>query len=371
MRISKVQSIILGGNKYNWACLAKRRIAESITRKYYSDLKPEINPEVTELLKGLRDGRRASLATAITLVETENVRKKKLANRLLNHIMQESQVPTSYRIGISGPPGAGKSTFIEAFGKFLTSMGHRVAVLAVDPSSSSTGGSLLGDKTRMPELTRDPNAYIRPSPARGFLGGVTRSTNESIVLCEYANYDMILVETVGVGQSEYAVANMVDIFVVLLPPGGGDELQGVKRGIVEKADLLVVTKGDGDLLPAAHRTQYEYTAAIKFMRPTNPKWKTKVLQVSSKTKTGLDTFWEQVNNFKEVTKEDFLAKRGDQREVWMWTHVQEGLERVLLRDSRLKHLTNSLLDSVRDGKISPGSAADEILSLFEISEKKL
>lgn len=201
----------------------------------------------------------------------------------------------------------------------------------------------------------------------------------------------------GVGQSEYAVSNMVDIFILLLPPGGGDELQGVKRGIVEKADLLVVTKADGDLLAAAHRTQYEYTAAIKFMRPNNPKWKTRVkvenksaenhsniehqcnhyhyrltlkfqvLPLSSKTKTGLEPLWDQICKFRETTKEDFILKRGEQRAVWMWTHVQEGLERILLQDPRLKELTTTLLENVRDGKISPGSASDEILSLFSIT----
>ncbi|CAL8115266.1 unnamed protein product [Orchesella dallaii] len=240
-------------------------------------------------------------------------------------------------------------------------MGHKLAVLAVDPSSATTGGSLLGDKTRMPELTKDPNAYIRPSPARGHLGGVTRSTNESIILCEHAGYNIIIVETVGVGQSEYAVTNMVDVFILLLPPGGGDELQGIKRGIVERADIIVVTKADGDLEAAAHRAQYEYMASLKYMRPKYPGWKPKVMQVSAKTKTGIDKFWNTIEDFRKATEEQFLSRRANQRVIWVWTHVHDGLREMILEDPRIKHQTDKLIEQVRLGTVNPGTASDKIL----------
>jgi LAO/AO transport system kinase len=224
-----------------------------------------IDSKTLSLYQGICSGERASLARGITLVESTNKVMSDQARLLVNKLTwvckqkaKELDKPfVSFRIGLSGPPGAGKSTFTEVLGKMLTNSGHRVAVLAVDPSSGTTGGSLLGDKTRMPELTRDHRAFIRPSPARGHLGGVTRTTNEAIILCEASGYDIVLVETVGVGQSEYMVRDMVDMFCLLLPPAGGDELQGIKRGIVEQSDLLIVTKYDGDLVPAARRVAYE------------------------------------------------------------------------------------------------------------------
>ncbi|XP_026158245.1 methylmalonic aciduria type A protein, mitochondrial isoform X2 [Mastacembelus armatus] len=238
---------------------------------------------LNRLYEGLVGGQRASLAESITLVETQHPRKKELAQVLLQRVLayrreQESrngEKPVAFRVGLSGPPGAGKSSFIEVVGKMLTGRGHKVSVLAVDPSSCTTGGSLMGDKTRMTELSRDMNAFIRPSPTSGTLGGVTRTTNEAIVLCEGAGYDIVLVETVGVGQSEFAVADMVDMFVLLIPPAGGDELQGIKRGIIERADLVVVTKSDGDLVVPARRIQTEYTSALKLLRRQSKSWNPK------------------------------------------------------------------------------------------------
>ncbi|CAK6958631.1 methylmalonic aciduria type A protein%2C mitochondrial [Scomber scombrus] len=238
---------------------------------------------LNKLYEGLIGGQRASLAESITLVETQHPRKKELAQVLLQRVLayrreQESRnggKPMAFRVGLSGPPGAGKSSFIEVVGKMLTGRGHKLSVLAVDPSSCTTGGSLMGDKTRMTELSRDMNAFIRPSPASGTLGGVTRTTNEAIVLCEGAGYDIVLVETVGVGQSEFAVADMVDMFVLLIPPAGGDELQGIKRGIIERADLVVVTKSDGDLVVPARRIQTEYTSALKLLRRSSKSWNPK------------------------------------------------------------------------------------------------
>ncbi|RKP35816.1 ArgK protein [Dimargaris cristalligena] len=210
----------------------------------------------------------------------------------------------SFRIGLSGPPGVGKSTFIEAFGTLLTEQGYRLSVLAIDPSSILTGGSILGDKTRMPNLSRNTNAYIRPSPNRGTLGGVARNTHQSMLLCEAAGYNVCLVETVGVGQSETMVADMVDMFVLLVPPGGGDELQGMKKGIMEIADMVLVNKADGDLLNAARRAQIEYTSALKFMHHRFSSWRPPVLPVSSMQKEGLKEAWSSMLKFKNEFEAD-------------------------------------------------------------------
>lgn len=249
--------------------------------------------------------------------------------KLLSLVEAESASDT-FRIGISGPPGAGKSTFIEKFGSRLTAEEHRVAVLAVDPSSGTTGGSLLGDKTRMPELTVNPRAYIRPSPAGGHLGGVTRRTNEAVVLCEAAGYDIVIVETVGVGQSEYLVADMVDMFCLVIPPAGGDELQGIKRGIVEQSDLVVVNKCDGDLVPAARRIKSEYTSALKYMRRKSPLWRPKVKMMSSLTGDGMGDVWDAMQKYNSVMVESGhkLEKRAIQRQKWMWAYINSRLLEV-------------------------------------------
>ncbi|XP_063738795.1 methylmalonic aciduria type A protein, mitochondrial isoform X3 [Eleginops maclovinus] len=261
-----------------------RGLSSTALRQHLQDLSGPEQRLLDKLYEGLIGGQRASLAESITLVETQHPRKKELAQVLLQRVLayrreQESRdggKPVAFRVGLSGPPGAGKSSFIEVVGKMLTARGHKVSVLAVDPSSCTTGGSLMGDKTRMTELSRDMDAFIRPSPASGTLGGVTRTTNEAIVLCEGAGYDIVLVETVGVGQSEFAVADMVDMFVLLIPPAGGDELQGIKRGIIERADLVVVTKSDGDLVVPARRIQAEYTSALKLLRRQSKSWNPKV-----------------------------------------------------------------------------------------------
>ncbi|XP_042081930.1 methylmalonic aciduria type A protein, mitochondrial isoform X2 [Haplochromis burtoni] len=259
------------------------RTESTAASQHIQDLSGPEQRLLNKLYDGLIGGQRASLAECITLVETQHPRKKELAQVLLQRVLsyrreQESRnggKPVAFRVGLSGPPGAGKSSFIEVVGKMLTGRGHKVAVLAVDPSSCTTGGSLMGDKTRMTELSRDMNAFIRPSPTSGTLGGVTRTTNEAIVLCEGAGYDIVLVETVGVGQSEFAVADMVDMFVLLIPPAGGDELQGIKRGIIERAELVVVTKSDGDLVVPARRIQAEYTSALKLLRRQSKSWNPK------------------------------------------------------------------------------------------------
>jgi len=350
---------------------SKRNVSISRTA-----VKPEeaMKEKTLQLVEGICKGERAALAKGITLVESTHPKQQQQASlavaRLTQVVKHRADIlgkpGVSFRIGLSGPPGAGKSTFTEALGKKLTSMGHKVAVLAVDPSSGSTGGSLLGDKTRMPELTVDPNAYIRPSPSRGHLGGVTRTTNEAIVLCEAAGYDLILVETVGVGQSEYLVRDMVDCFCLLLPPAGGDELQGIKRGIVEQSDLIIVNKCDGDLVPAARRVAYEYMSALKYMRPLSPIWRPTVKLCSSlPPHTGLADVWGTVEKFKSTIEEagELESRRAAQHQRWMWNYVEERLVR-LARESAKGEVVMSLEEAVKKGETSPGAAADAIIQSF-------
>lgn len=325
-----------------------------------------------EMCQGIIAGQRQSLAQGITLVESTNKVKanqaRLLVNKLTRHCREkarsEGKAVLSFRIGLSGPPGAGKSTFTEVFGRRLTAAGHKVAVLAVDPSSGTTGGSLLGDKTRMPELTRDPQAYIRPSPSRGHLGGVTRTTNEAIILCEASGYNIVLVETVGVGQSEYLVRDMVDMFCLLLPPAGGDELQGIKRGIVEQVDLILVNKCDGDLAPAARRVAYEYMSALKYMRPRSSLWRPRVKLCSSLSGEGVDKAWEQMSSFREVMEEagQLEKQRAEQHLRWMWGYVEERLVR-LAREERGQEVAR-LEEMVRGDIMSPGAAADRVIAGF-------
>ncbi|XP_042326702.1 methylmalonic aciduria type A protein, mitochondrial isoform X1 [Sceloporus undulatus] len=327
------------------------------------------------LYNGLIQGHRASLAEAITLIESTHSRKKAVAQVLLQKVLsyhrEQEQLnkgkPLAFRVGLSGPPGAGKSTFIECFGKMLTERGHKVSVLAVDPSSSTSGGSLLGDKTRMTELSRDMNAYIRPSPTRGTLGGVTRTTNEAILLCEAGGYDIVLVETVGVGQSEFAVADMVDMFILLLPPAGGDELQGIKRGIIEMADLVAVTKADGDLIVPARRIQAEYVSALKLLRKRSKVWRPKVMRISAKTGEGISDIWDKMTEFRELmlTSGELLTKRRRQQKVWMWNVIQESMLYHFRSHSAVRDQIPLLEEKVVSGILSPGLAADLLLKAFK------
>lgn len=329
---------------------------------------------VDVLFNGLLTGQRSSLAAAITLVESQHSKKQEDAQALLSLVLKnakdryakDGQKSLSFRIGLTGPPGAGKSTYIEALGKYLTDRNHKVAVLTVDPSSSTTGGSLLGDKTRMPELSRDKNAYIRPSPTGGWLGGVTRSTNEAIAVCECAGYDIIIVETVGVGQSEYYVAYMVDMFVLLVPPTGGDELQGLKKGIVELVDLVVVNKSDGDLVPSARRTQAEYISALKFVKRQSKMWRPLVLRVSSFTKDGFPDMWEDMEDFQETMLEcgELETKRKKQYRTWMWNHIENHLISAFKAHPRIHHLLNDVERKVEEGIITPGQASDILIKIF-------
>ncbi|XP_077428280.1 methylmalonic aciduria type A protein, mitochondrial isoform X1 [Vanacampus margaritifer] len=329
---------------------------------------------LNKLYAGLIGGQRASLAESITLVETQHLRKKELAQVLLQRVLayrreQESLnggKPVTFRVGLSGPPGAGKSSFIEVVGKMLTGRGHKVSVLAVDPSSCTTGGSLMGDKTRMTELSRDMNAFIRPSPTSGTLGGVTRTTNEAIVLCEGAGYDVVLVETVGVGQSEFAVADMVDMFVLLIPPAGGDELQGIKRGIIERADLVVVTKSDGDLLVPARRIQAEYTSAMKLLRRQSKSWNPKVVRASSHSVEGISEVWAEMQSYQQamLASGELQGRRRAQQKVWMWTLIQENVLAHFRHHPAVREALPRLEAKVSRGGISPGLASDLLLKAF-------
>lgn len=278
-----------------------------------------------ELVERLLAGDRRALGRAITLVESTRPDHRADAVELLEAVLPHTG--TAVRLGVSGAPGVGKSTFIDAFGCHVIDQGSTLAVLAVDPSSGRSGGSILGDKTRMEELARRPEAFIRPSPAGRTLGGVARRTREAMLLCEAAGYGTVLVETVGVGQSETAVSEMVDLFCLLAAPGGGDELQGIKRGVMELAELVVVTKADGDLEPAARRAAADLKHALQLLRPLSAAWKPKVLVTSAYTGSGLAEVWDAVLEHRQalVDAGELDARRGEHARQWLWTELREGL----------------------------------------------
>ena len=304
---------------------------------------------------------RASLARAITLIESTREDHQQEAQALLTQLLP--QTGKSIRIGITGVPGVGKSTFIEAFGLHVIGQGHKVAVLAVDPSSTLTGGSILGDKTRMSLLAQNENAYIRPSPTGGALGGVARRTREAMLLCEAAGYDVIFVETVGVGQSETEVADMVDMFMLMLLPGSGDELQGIKKGIVELADLIVVNKADGDLALQAKRVRSDYSAALRMLHPASPNWQPKAITCSALNGDGIAEVWQAVQQFREAMKEsgELQRQRAAQGVHWMWKEIRETLLSRFLNDKNVAAKIDEMEKAVRAGKIAPTAAANELL----------
>ena len=309
-------------------------------------------------------GDRRALARAITLVESTRLDHRARAAALLDGLLDRTG--RSVRIGISGPPGVGKSTFIEAIGSHVTAQGHRLAVLAVDPSSRRTGGSILGDKTRMESLTRNPDAFIRPSPSGGELGGVARRTREAALLCEAAGFDVVVVETVGVGQSELAVAGLVDVFVLLASPGGGDELQGIKRGIMELADLVVVTKADGELATPARHAASDLRRAIHLLRPKYEGVTTETFLVSSVTGDGVAEVWDGIGaihrHLDQTGQLDRL--RAGQARDWMWDEVRSGLVERFRGDPAVRPLLGSLEAAVLAGATAPTAAAQELLDRF-------
>lgn len=320
--------------------------------------------DVNALADGVAAGDRRSLARAITLVESARADHRDQALALLSRLRGLDR--QALRLGLSGTPGVGKSTFIEAFGCRLTESGKRVAVLAIDPSSARTGGSILGDKTRMERLSRDPRAFIRPSPSQSQMGGVARRTREVVALCEAAGFDLVLIETVGVGQSETMVAQMCDIFLLLLAPAGGDELQGVKRGIMEVADLILVNKADGDLKPAAMRTAADYAVALRLLRrrPQDPAGFPKVLPVSAETGDGLPGAWDEIATLAAWRRDNghWQARRAAQARGWFEEEVRQGLLAALAREP-LKGVLDRLGQEVAAGGRTPEAAAAELLAL--------
>ena len=315
-----------------------------------------------DLAQKILDRDRRSLSRAITLVESSRADHRAEAADLLDRL--RGQGGQAIRIGLSGTPGVGKSTFIESFGMMLTGQGLRVAVLAVDPSSSRSGGSILGDKTRMDRLSRDKNAFIRPSPSRSHLGGVARRTREAIELCEAAGFDVVLIETVGVGQSETVVAEMSDLFILLMAPAGGDELQGVIRGIMEMADIILVNKADGDLKPAATRTCADYSGALRLLRkrPQDPDGFPKAMAVSALEENGLQTAWDEMIALTDWRKDNghFTSRRAAQQRYWFEEEVRQALLATLEQDAAKRQMT-ALGEQVATGEMSVSKAAAAML----------
>ena len=320
---------------------------------------------------GVLNQDRLTLARTITLIESTLPAHQKLAREIVNKLLPFTG--TAVRIGITGVPGAGKSTYIESFGKMLTSLGHRVAVLAIDPSSSRSGGSILGDKTRMEQLAIDPNAYIRPSPSSGTLGGVGRKTRETMLVCEAAGYDVVIIETVGVGQSETTVASMVDFFLVLMIAGGGDELQGIKKGVLEVADAIVINKADGDNVLRAERACKEYQTALHMLMPNSPNWSPPVLTCSALENKGIKTIWKTILEHREKLTDsgEMENKRKTQALDWMAFLLDEGLRQWFYTNPHVRQALPTLRKNVEDKIISPTAAADALLAfLYHQGETK-
>jgi LAO/AO transport system kinase len=323
-----------------------------------------VNQAREALAEKVLAGDRRALARAITLIESTRPDHRAEAERLIEHLLPKSG--KSLRLGISGPPGVGKSTFIEAFGQLAIAKGRKVAVLAIDPSSRISGGSILGDKTRMAELSKRSEAFIRPSPAGEALGGIARRTREAMLACEAAGFDLVIVETIGVGQSETAVADMVDLFLLLLPPAGGDELQGIKRGIMELADLVLVNKADGDLAPAATRAEAEIAHALRLLQPRHRALRPAVMKISALTGQGLDDVWARIEEAAEaLTKSGAIkAQRRLQAKAWLWRELSDSLIDALKAHADIAGRLEKLEAKVVAGKISPGAAARELLARF-------
>ena len=324
------------------------------------------NLSIGEFKAGILSGDRTVLGRAITLIESNSQDHQELAQELLKEIIPHSG--KSIRVGITGVPGAGKSTFIEALGCHLTGQGHKVAVLAVDPSSSLTKGSILGDKTRMEQLARDEKAFIRPSPSGGTLGGVARKTREAILLFEAAGYDVVLVETIGVGQSEIVVRSMVDFFLLILIAGAGDELQGIKRGVMEIADAIVVNKADGDNIEKASRARAEYEQAVHYLQPATPGWQTKAYAVSALQNTGITELWALIESFRQLTVEnsEFKKRRREQSRQWLHSMLEERIKALFYQNPDVKQQLPLMEAAVMNGEIPATQAAWKLLQIFNL-----
>lgn len=319
---------------------------------------------ITEIADGVRSGNIRALAKAITLIESRNPDHSRAATILLDELLPDSG--QSIRVGISGVPGVGKSTLIEALGLMLIDQGHRIAILAVDPSSQLTGGSILGDKTRMELLSREKNAFIRPSPSGDNLGGVARKTRETMLLCEAAGYDVLIVETVGVGQSEITVASMVDFFLLLQLSNAGDELQGIKKGVMEIADAILINKAEGENRPRAELARRQYENALHLLRPKSKNWQVPTLLCSALQHEGISEIWQTIERFtKSMTNSgEFAEKRRLQAHDWMWTLVTGELKDLFLRDKNVSALLPQIQAGVGQGTTTPSAAAQRLIQAF-------
>jgi len=319
--------------------------------------------DINYYIDGIKKRDRRIVAKTITLIESSLSSHQKLAQAIINRLISLSG--NAVRLGITGVPGVGKSTFTESFGMHLIKEGKRVAVLAVDPSSTRSGGSILADKTRMEKLSLEKNAFIRPSPSGGTLGGVAKKTREAMIICEAAGFDVVIVETVGVGQSETAVYSMVDFFLVLMIAGAGDQLQGIKKGVLEIADAIVINKADGDNINKANMARKEYENALHLLRPASPIWSPPVLTCSALENTGIDEIWNCILRHREkfIETGELKLKRTQQSVAWMWSLLEEGLKDRFYKNIKVKQILPQIIRKVEKGLLSPTSAADELLLL--------
>jgi LAO/AO transport system kinase len=323
-------------------------------------------PDTARLAHGVRRGDRTVLSRAITLIESKRTDHRHAAAALTQELLQFTG--KAVRVGITGAPGVGKSTLIDALGAMLTGQGRKIAVLAVDPSSRRTGGSILADKTRMARLANDDNAFIRPSPASGTLGGVAARTRETMLLCEAAGYDVVLVETVGVGQSEIAVADMTDFFLVMVLPGAGDELQALKKGVVELADMIAVNKADGDNLARAKVAAAEYTAALHILSPPSPNWSPPVVTCSALKQDGIEDLWSKILDHRQrlTASGELKTRRGEQQVKWMWTMLEERLFAPLRSDRTVRTALSRIEADVAAGVTAPAAAVETIAGMLKL-----
>lgn len=335
---------------------------DGINKNFKLHRKPK--QSTSEVAKAILNGKIDALSKGITLIESKLPSDRAEAETLIEKCLPKSG--NSIRIGITGVPGVGKSTFIESFGNYLTEQGKRVAVLAIDPSSNRSGGSILGDKTRMETLVNNPSAYVRPTPSKGSLGGVARKTRESIILCEAAGFDVIIIETVGVGQSEIAVHGMVDFFLLLMLAGAGDELQGIKRGIMEMADAIAITKADTGNESKAKRARAEYANAIHLFPPNDNQWIPKVETCSALENKNIDKVWSIIHSFENHTKTNgsFDQKRHEQAEYWMLETINDELQQHFYENDKIKSLLTQRKKAVKTGEISPFKAAEDLIAIY-------
>ena len=322
--------------------------------------------EIQDYIDGVLTQNRRIVAKTITMIESSLTSHQEMAKKIVDALLPHAG--KAVRIGITGVPGVGKSTYIESFGLQLVKQGHRVAVLAVDPSSSKSGGSIMGDKTRMERLSLEQQAFIRPSPSGGTLGGVARRTRETIVVCEASGFDVIIVETVGVGQSETTVASMVDFFLVLMLAGAGDELQGIKKGVLELADAIAINKADGNNIENAEKARIEYEKALNLLTPSSKIWSPPVLTCSAVTMDGIEDIWQTILNHKKKLEKsgEFMQKRRKQAIDWLWALVEEGLRERFYRNPEVEKSLSKIVEAVERGETAPTAAAQRLLDLHNV-----